>query len=350
MHYHQDIFETPDGWRAEPLRAFEAFIVTTEFVELGRHAKRKREAGKEIRPIKAESAGVYIHMFKNFLRWLGARRLSLHNVSAADLMEFLDAPHSDEHNRVRKTRSLIRVRYLRLFERVYTHLEITPNPAQHAAFDAYKTTSTGLDKPMAYLTEEQQALFLEELPKAPLFDPASPAAPSWKRRRDRAMLAMMLGAGLRVSEVLRLRLDQVGDKEQDGSITIAFPAATPKGIGHETVLRPFAVPHVIPWIEERKARVIPGTVQLLFPGTLRANTVLHKATVYRRVKDTFEKAGIDVERMGGRTLRNSFAVRELESGTSIELVKRFMGHQELRSTERYLPHSSKDEQSNKTKN
>lgn len=341
MQYQQDIFDTPDGWRADPLRAFESFIATTEFVELGRHATRKRETGKEIRPIKRESATVYIHMFRNYLRWLAGRQLSLHNVSATDVMEFLDAPHVDEHNRVRKIRSLIRVRYLRLFERVYAHLGITPNPAQHAAFDAFKSTTAGLDKPMVYLSEDAQARFLEHLPKAPLYDPASPTAPSWKRRRDRAMLALMLGAGLKVSEVLSLRLDQVGERAHDGSITIAFPPATPNGTGHMTVLRPFAAKHVIPWIGERNARVIPGRVQLLFPATLTANTVLHKATVYRRVKATFEKAGIDVERMGGRTLRNSFAVRELESGTSMDLVKQYMGHQELRSTERYLPPRSR---------
>lgn len=64
--------------------------------------------------------------------------------------------------------------------------------------------------------------------------------------------------------------------------------------------------------------------------------MLHKATVYRHVKATLERAGIDVERMGGRTLRNSFAVRELENGAPVELVKQYMGHHELRSTEKYL--------------
>lgn len=342
MGHQTDIFDRDDVWVTRHIDAFGAFIRSEAFVELGRYAERRRVAGKPIRPLKAESAAVYLHMFKNYLRWLDSRKLRLHNVSPADLMAFLDAPHIDENNRVRKVQSLIRVRYLRLLERVYIHLNIIPNPAQHAAFNIYKTTATGQDKPKAFLSEDEQARFLERLPMAPAFDPDDAAAVSWKRRRDRAMLAMMLGAGLKVSEVLTLRLDQIGNKEPDGSMRVSFPPATPKGIGHETVLRPFAVKHVIPWIEERRARKIPGSPQLLFPATLQANTVLHKATVYRRVKATFEQAGIDVERMGGRTLRNSFAVRELESGTSIELVKRFMGHQELRSTEKYLQHEMKE--------
>jgi integrase/recombinase XerD len=78
---------------------------------------------------------------------------------------------------------------------------------------------------------------------------------------------------------------------------------------------------------------IPGI--LLFPATLDGGT-LDKATVYRQVKATFERAAINVERLGGRTLRNSFAVRELKEGASIELVGEFMGHRKRKSTEHYL--------------
>jgi integrase/recombinase XerD len=59
--------------------------------------------------------------------------------------------------------------------------------------------------------------------------------------------------------------------------------------------------------------------------------------VYRQVRATFERAGIDVARLGGRTLRNAFAVRELKQGGSFELVGEFMGHRKLRSTQAYAP-------------
>jgi integrase/recombinase XerD len=330
-----DIFDRDDIWRSRPLDAFCAFIRSTEFVELGRYAATRRSAGKPVRPLKEASAQIYLHMFTNYLRWLSIRGLHLHAVSAQDIMAFLDAGHVDEQNRARKLKSLIRVRYLRLLERVYAHLQIEPNPARHAAFDVYRTPAAGHDKPKAYLTEGEQANFLEQLPPAPPFDEAHPAAPSWKKRRDRAMLATILGAGLRVSEVLTLRIDQVEKRERDGSIPIKIPDYAAGGDGHRTVLRPFAVKHVLPWIEERKRRPIPS--KLLFPASLDAGEPLHKATVYRHVKATMQKAGIDVDRMGGRTLRNSFAIRELQSGASLELVKQYMGHHELRSTEKYLP-------------
>lgn len=339
MDKQPDIFDREDVWLTRPLDAFGAFVKSEEFVELGRYAATRREAGKPVRPIKAASAEIYLHMFSNYLRWLERRRLRLHEVSATDLMAFLDASHGDEHNRVRKLKSLIRVRYLRLLERVYAHLKVVPNPARHAAFDVYRTPAAGRDKPKSFLTEAEQIAFLEQLPAAPPLDVAKLSAPSWKKRRDRAMLAMMLGAGLRMSEVLALRVDQLESRDRDGSIPVKIPDYAAGGDGHKTVLRPFAVKHVLDWIAERKLHVIPS--KLLFPASLKDGELLHKATVYRHVKATLERAGIEVDRMGGRTLRNSFAVRELESGAPVELVKQYMGHHELRSTEKYLQPTAK---------
>lgn len=86
-------------------------------------------------------------------------------------------------------------------------------------------------------------------------------------------------------------------------------------------------------MEERKKLDIPG--QLLFPASLSTGKPLDKATVYRQVKKTFERAGLEMPRQGGRTLRNTFAVRELEN-ESVELVGQLLGLERQRSTEAYL--------------
>jgi integrase len=70
--------------------------------------------------------------------------------------------------------------------------------------------------------------------------------------------------------------------------------------------------------------------------------------VYRQTKATYERAQLPVPRRGGRTLRNSFAVRELRAGVDIERVGEFLGHRLRRSTEYYIlpiakPNASKDE-------
>lgn len=90
---------------------------------------------------------------------------------------------------------------------------------------------------------------------------------------------------------------------------------------------------MLAWAAERKRLKILG--KLLFPASLMKGELLDKATVYRQVKKTFERAKLPLPHLGGRTLRNTFAVRELQQET-IEQVKEMMGHHLLRSTEDYL--------------
>ncbi|GAB3552100.1 tyrosine-type recombinase/integrase [Noviherbaspirillum agri] len=334
MNQPTDLFDVRSTWVTRPLVAFGGFIRSKKFVELGKHGAYRRSVGQDVRPLSKESAAIYTLMFKTYLRWIQNRGLRLHEVDHRDIQAFLEGAHVDENNRARKINSAIRTRYLRLLERVYTHIGIEPNPAAVAARGPHGDSSNGRDEPTAYLTEAQQLRFLANLPAAEPMDPDIPNAPSWKKRRDRAMLALMLGSGLKLSQVLNLRVDQVKRKQRDGSLPIHIPDYVSKGAGHNTVVRPFAAKYVHPWIEERKEHNIPS--KLLFPASLVADKPLHKATVYRHVKATLEKAGIDVSRKGGRTLRNSFAVREINEGSPLELVKEYMGHYELRSTEKYI--------------
>lgn len=338
MAIQHDIFDNSDIWDSDPSKAFDAFINSVEFVEMGRHGVQLKKAGREVKPLAKSSQEVYKHMFGNYLRWMKDRKppLVLKRVAVAELREFLECGHDDKDKAGKKLNSAIRIRYLRLLERVYAHLG-GDNPARNTAFAVYKEAAGGRDKPKVFLDERQQAAFLDNLPAAAPFDEANPKDSSWKVRRDRAMLAMILGAGLKMSEVLILKLDWLREKDSTGTIHISIPkyAGGENGKNHDTLLRPFAVRHVLPWIEERRQRTtIPGNY--LFPSFLHKDKPMAKIAVYRNVKAALQEAGIDVERMGGRTLRNTFAATEIEKGTSIELLQQFLGHHERRSTEKYL--------------
>lgn len=342
------LFDNAKIWDANPLVAFEAFVLSPQFQLLGRR-QLSQDRGAAPTAMRASSAKIYILMFGKFLRWIDERNIHLIDVSSADIMAFLEhrPAGSDDENATQPGKDLnssIRIRYLRIFERVFQHLRVHPNPARHAAFNIFKSgnkTLRGQDLDKVAMTDAEQAAFMAALPVAP--EPYRPVADAagaqlargWKRRRDRAMQAMMLGAGLKVSEVIGIATDSVGGADAIGCVPITVSPNSTAGTSrwHQTLLRPFAVREVLAWRDERTALNIPGA--LLFPATLGGGT-LDKATVYRQVKATFVRAGIDVQRLGGRTLRNSFAVRELKEGASIELVGEFMGHRKRKSTEHYL--------------
>jgi integrase len=332
------LFDDPDDWRQQPLVAGAAFIASAAFVALGQ--RRPRALGGERapdQPLKRSSATVYLAMFANLMRWLYGHGKTLFTLTADDLQRFLDQGEEVDGVFVQRLNSAIRLRYLRLVERILLHLQVTPNAAQHACFALYRqrgTRAVGRDAPKAVLDETEQQAFLQALPAIPA-PTARNAATRWKRRRDRAMQALMLGAGLRVSEVLALRINQVGQPDANGSVPIALDTGAANQVTrpHRTHLRPFAVPDVMDWLAQRLDERDGG--KLLFPAAPGSHALLDAATVYRQVKKTFRRAGLDPQRWGGRTLRNSFAVRELEQTGSTELVGELMGHRLQRSTEYY---------------
>jgi site-specific recombinase XerD len=314
------LFDRPEVWRAEPQKAFDSFVVSPRFQELSRRKQKQDLMGEPLSPppLRASSARVYQAMFAKFLRWIGTQHIGLFDVSSDDLIAFLQQATG---------KSLIRLRYLRMLERVYQHLGLNPNPAQHASFVLLQIggrAHVGRNDDKTTLTDAQQAAFMRALP-----EPSN-----WKRRRDRAMQAMMLGAGLKVSEVVGIYLENLGEKEPTGSIPITIKPASAGGTvrEHRTQLRPFAVAEVVAWLRERHELRIPGP--LLFPASRQGGRV-DPATVYRQTKATFARAGIAVPRKGGRTLRNAFAIRELQT-ESIEHVGELLGHRQRRSTEYYV--------------
>ncbi|WP_344761321.1 tyrosine-type recombinase/integrase [Actimicrobium antarcticum] len=250
------------------------------------------------------------------------------------MMHFLEHGEMINGVFVKRLNSAIRIRYIRLLERILTHMKVSPNPAQHACFDIYRERRSklaGQDAPKVILEPADQHAFMQALPALPEATQGNEMR-RWKGQRSRAMQALMLGAGLKVSEVLTLRMNQIGNVDTTGSLPVSLDsgAANHTTRDHRSQLRPFAVTEVTDWLAVRRSD--KDASQLLFPAKRGINAPLDLATVYRQVKATFKRAGINAERWGGRTLRNAFAVRELEETGSTELVGELMGHRQERST------------------
>lgn len=317
-------------WDADPLAAFSAFIHSPDFA---RTSHRLGQAAPK--PLSAKSADIYGFMFKKFTVWLAQERKHFSQLLDQDLVRFIS-----QNRRRGEQNSLITERYLRLLERCYKHLDVTPNPASAALKIATENQYIVRDKGMQVLMPEQVAAFVEALPP---FEPPGPnragrAPKAWKRRRDHAMLATMLFSGLRVAEAIGLRLSEVddafdGELDEDAIVL----RITPEGKhdtshAHETILRAYGAHALRRWLGERTQLGVQG--DLVFPTNL-AGAPLSRMTVYRQVKATFERASIDVDRHGGRTLRNTFAVEELRDGGTKADLKQYLGLALERSAELY---------------
>jgi len=307
---------TLSSWDADPVRAFKDFISSPAFAETGRRLR----ADGTLRSLSAESAKIYLFMFTNLANWFVEERLTFSTVTHADLLRFINRTVKGK----RVLNSKIAHRYLRLLERCYEHLALSPNPAQQAILGIDRA-HMARDEAGRTLSEEQLARFFAALPaSAPRPGSAKPFQ-GWKRRRDRAMQVVIAVAGLRVSEAVGLLLPEVGRQAGiDGSLmlTITPDEKHDTSHEHEVALPRAGVEELRAWLSEREAMAIPG--QFVFPANLSGARLTRK-TVYVQMRATFERAGMDLARSGGRTLRNTFAKNQLDSGTGTDELKDVLG-------------------------
>nr|WP_314545767.1 site-specific integrase [uncultured Massilia sp.] len=311
------------AWDARPAEEFAAFVVTAAFVETS-----SRNRDNVAAPISPESAAIYRFMFGKFAAWMLERGLRMSTVSSGDLRDFVLL--SDRGKR--DLNSKIAYRYLRLLERVFEYLGRAPNPARQAIV-ASDRELTPKDAPMTALDTDQLQRFLAALPAVREEERRSGAG--WKRRRDRAMQVVMALSGLRVAEAIGLLVDEVGRQaDVDGGIELSITpeAKHPTSYEHTVTLPRVGVAELFAWLDERDALNIPGN--LAFPANMDGEP-LHKATVYRQVRATFQRAGIPATHAGGRTLRNTFAFQQLQQGTPQDELTTALGLALERSTEAY---------------
>jgi len=304
------------SWDADPVRAFGAFIATTAFAETGRRLR----ADGTLRVLSAASAKIYIFMFNNWASWIQEERLTFSTITQADLLRFINRTEKGK----RVLNSKIAYRYLRLLERCYEHLDVNPNPAQLAILNVDRA-HLAKDDAGRTLSDEQLERFFAALPaEAPRKRQDTPFE-GWKRRRDRAMQVVIALAGLRVSEAVGLLLSEVGRQSTlEGALVLTITPDEKHDTSHEheVTLPRDGADELLAWLEEREKLAIPG--QFVFPANLTGARMTRK-TVYVQMRATFERAGMDLSRSGGRTLRNTFAKRQLDSGTSPDELKDVLG-------------------------
>ena len=141
--------------------------------------------------------------------------------------------------------------------------------------------------------------------------------------KHRALLMTAYAAGLRASELTRLRVCDI----DSGRMALRVD----QGKGNKDRYVPLS-PRLLEHLRAYWRRVRPGP--WLFPGR-SADVSLSRhgpAHIYKSAKD---KAGIS-KASGIHTLRHGYATGLLEVGVELQVIQRRLGHTSIRSTMRYL--------------
>jgi integrase/recombinase XerD len=160
-----------------------------------------------------------------------------------------------------------------------------------------------------------------------LLDGPSPGAV-----RDRALLELLYAAGLRISEALRLDLE---DLSLDG----AFVRVIGKGDRERLVpVGEVALEAIRAWLDGPRVELVAGHhVEPLRGGPLFVGDRgrrLARQQAWAVVRRAATSAGLE-GRVSPHTLRHSFATHLLEGGADLRIVQELLGHASISTTQLY---------------
>lgn len=151
--------------------------------------------------------------------------------------------------------------------------------------------------------------------------------------RNRAIIETMYSCGLRVSELVNLKMSNVFFDEKYVRV---------EGKGSKQRLVPISdtairdINNYLPW--RRGLEIKPGNSDYLFLN--RRGSKLTRQMVFIMIKKFAEEAGVKTE-LSPHTLRHSFATHLLEGGANLRAIQQMLGHESILTTEIYT-HISMD--------
>ena len=148
----------------------------------------------------------------------------------------------------------------------------------------------------------------------------------WGGVRDRAILELLYGCGLRVSEVSDVRISNVYLQEKFVRIV---------GKGNKERVVPMGDPAaeaVMAYLAVRPEPADADSEDILFLN--RSGRQLSRISVFNMVKKQAMLAGITKE-ISPHTFRHSFATHLIEGGADLRVVQEMLGHESILTTEIY---------------
>ena len=155
------------------------------------------------------------------------------------------------------------------------------------------------------------------------------AASNKKGERDRLILELLYGAGLRVNELVSIEWGDVEMSERELRVM---------GKGSKERRAYFGKPVqelLARWKDSaaRKGHATEGNAPLFYPEKTGAKRLTER-TVHRMVVAVSRQAGLyDVS---PHTMRHSFATHMLERGAPLRVIQELLGHESLATTQKYL--------------
>ncbi|MBF0123220.1 MAG: site-specific tyrosine recombinase XerD [Candidatus Omnitrophica bacterium] len=149
----------------------------------------------------------------------------------------------------------------------------------------------------------------------------------WQSVRDKAILEIFYASGLRVSELVDLRVDSV-------NFDMGFVRCVGKGSKERLIpVGKSAMEALAKYLKGARVKVLKGRqVDSLFVS--RLGKKISRQSIWKGIKFYAQKAGIK-KTIKPHTLRHTFATHLLEHGADLRSVQEMLGHSDISTTQIY---------------
>lgn len=251
----------------------------------------------------------YRHDLEVFLLWLSDRQLQPDSVDLPALEQYVAWIRQSGRSASTLARMLSGLRSFYRFLLMDDYISVDPTELLDAPI-------LGEHLPEVLTTEEVDRM------------EATLAVNDMREQRDRAIIEVLFSCGLRVSELVSLRLSDLYVDEHYLRVV---------GKGKKERLVPIsdtALKELDNWFYYRNSYDIkPGEEDYVFLN--RRGRHLTRTMILLIVKNAAAKAGIK-KNISPHTLRHSFATELLKGGADLRAIQTMLGHESIRTTEVYM--------------
>ena len=255
-------------------------------------------------------------MWSSFTAWCIQQQVNAIELTPEEIKAFLDSRQGSAPENELTPRYAWRV--LHLLHRVINHIASTkgraPNRACTRLLDAspeIRHANTERKDPVPEFLmdaqDKQLVAYLQSMTPAASELRSLMKDGQWQLVRNRALVALLRGAGLTPLEARELTVTAISSDANGAAWKIRAPA-TGSVKAHDAPLARWARGIIQFWMQLREELEIPGT--WLLPST-KSGKPLSKTSTFNAVEDVLDAAGLHGFKGGGYVLRHTFAMRQL---------------------------------------
>ncbi len=250
----------------------------------------------------------YMRDIRKFDDFLGGRK-ELDKVELADLQEFLTTLYDEKIQARSQARIISGIK-------AFYHFLVFENSIEEDPTELLDSPKIGRKLPSVLSIPEIESIL-------DCIDLSKPEG-----HRNKAIIEVLYGCGLRVSELTELRLSWL--HFTDGFVRII-------GKGNKERLVPIgqtAQKAVMLYVEgeREKLKIKKGCEDIVFLN--RRGSKLTRAMIFHIIKELAHKAGI-TKTISPHTFRHSFATHLIDGGADLRAVQEMLGHESIITTEIY---------------